>query len=94
MSKTLNRLDGEVVDVMLGAGLAHGRTPTRLPAGGVSRERIAAVEAVLMILSAAPAIEPPTDLVQRTLGRIAAQSFSCRAVVAGAPASADIGPLA
>ena len=42
----------------------------------VSNERVAAAEKMLHLLNAMPATEPASDLVQRTLDRIAANTAS------------------
>lgn len=54
--------------------MAQGASGTMLFAGdpGVAPEQVAAVERVLNVLGAMPAAEPPTDLVRRTLDRVAA----------------------
>ena len=76
------------MDVMLGAGVVHGQTPGRMPGGEVAYERLEAVDRVLKILAQAPETEPPADLVQRTLRRIAQESFSGRAVASSLPETA------
>ena len=78
------------MDVMLGAGVVHGQTPAQVPGQmpGVAYERLEAVDRVLKILAQAPETEPPADLVQRTLRRIAQESFSGRAVASSLPETA------
>jgi hypothetical protein len=55
----------------------------------VSNERIAAVERVLHLLDAMPANEPASDLVQRTLDRVAASSAG--PMRSQAPSLIDVG---
>lgn len=80
------------MDLLLGQGIEHGRAGAGngscIATADVPHSRMEAVDRLLKLLGDAPAEEPPADLVQRTLRRIAQESFSGRAVAA----SAETGP--
>jgi hypothetical protein len=86
MNKKLHESDARAVDLILDrAAAARGNADGN---GGmfaatmtashvaVSNGQVAAVEKVLHLLDAMPATEPASDLVQRTLDRIAASTAS------------------
>jgi hypothetical protein len=86
MNKKLREADARAVDLILdravaargngggnGGMFAATMTATHI---AVSNERVAAAEKMLHLLDAMPGSEPASDLVQRTLDRIAASTAS------------------
>jgi hypothetical protein len=87
MNKKLREADARAVDLILDRALAArgngGGNGGMFAAGmltathvAVSNERVSAAEKVLHLLNAMPTAEPASDLVQRTLDRIAASTAS------------------
>jgi len=77
MSKRLSVEDRHAVDLLLERPDAHGRKSLvemvfARPVGGTFEERLDAVEKILNVLNAMPAPEPPKNLVNKTMDRIAA----------------------
>lgn len=78
MSMTLRSADARAVDLILDqAATAQTAGGATLFAGdaGASNEQIAAVEKVLKLLDVMPAAEPPSDLLRRTLDRVASGTW-------------------
>lgn len=73
MTKRLSAKDGQAADLMLDRSNmpSQSRSTYAAPSDQDMRERVAKVEKVLDLLQAWPVEEPPTDLVQRTLSRVA-----------------------
>jgi hypothetical protein len=87
MNQKLREADARAVDLILdravaaqgnGGGGNGGMFATTMTAShvAVSNERVAAAEKMLHLLDAMPVGEPASDLVQRTLDRIAASTAS------------------
>ena len=86
MNKKLREADARAVDLILDrAVVARGNgngggglfaTAMTTNHAGVSNEHVTAVERLLHLLDASPATDPDSDLVQRTLDRIAAGTAS------------------
>jgi hypothetical protein len=100
MNKKLREADARAVDLILDraitAGGNGGGNGGMFAAGtmtashvSVSNEHVVAVEKVLHLLNAMPATEPASDLVQRTLDRIAASTAS--PMRGQAPSLIDVG---
>jgi len=100
MNKKLREADARAVDLILdqavaargkavgNAGMFSAATMTASHVG-VSNGHVAVVEKVLHLLDAMPATEPASDLLQRTLDRIAANTAS--PMRGQAPSLIDIG---
>lgn len=99
MNKKLREADARAVDLILdravaaqgnggGSGGLFAATMTTSHVG-VSNQQVAAVEKVLHLLDAIPVSDPASDLVQRTLDRIAASSAS--PMRSQAPSLVDMG---
>ena len=73
---TLRDGDARAVDLLLDKAAAAQGDGGMLFAGqgDVSGEQIAAVERVLNVLNVMPAADPPSDLLRRTLARVATNS--------------------
>jgi hypothetical protein len=99
MNKKLREADARAVDLILDRAVAArgngdgngGMFAATMTAShvAVSNEHVAAVEKVLRLLDAMPATEPASDLVQRTLDRIAASNAS--PMRGQAPSLIDVG---
>ena len=100
MNKKLREADARAVDLILDRAIAahgNGGSDGGMFAAGmmtashisVSNERVAAAERMLHVLGEMPAAEPASDLVQRTLDRIAASTAS--PMRGQAPSLIDIG---
>jgi hypothetical protein len=100
MNKKLRESDARAVDLILdravaargnGNGGNGGMFAATMTAShvSVSNGHVGAVEKVLHLLDAMPATEPASDLVQRTLDRIAASNAS--PMRSQAPSLIDIG---
>ena len=83
MNKKLREADARAVDLILdravaaqgnGGGNGGMFAATMTSHLAVSNERVAAAEKVLHLLNAMPSTEPASDLLQRTLDRIAAST--------------------
>ena len=70
MAKKISHEDGRAIDLLLDRAGTVARSSDVKSAKSSIRPRLAAAERVLRLLDQMPAMEPPADLVQRTLARI------------------------
>ncbi len=68
--RKLSVADAGAVDLILDHASAADGGVTKM-AASVSQKRVVAVERLLHLLDALPATDPPSDLVERTLRRVA-----------------------
>lgn len=70
MNATLKKEDAAALDLLLDRGRAAAQDGPRFTAAAVSQGRLQSAEKVLGLLQLLPDVEPPQDLVSRTLRRV------------------------
>ena len=70
MNVTLKKADAAAVDLLLDRSRTATANRPRFAAAAVSQDRVQSAEKVLGMLQLLPDVEPPQDLVSRTLRRV------------------------